>query len=64
MLASGQILIATQGDSSLHVVTGGMSRRMARTAGAPADIGVDTRRRRVAVPFIARNAVEIWALPQ
>ena len=64
VLASDQILIATQSDSSVHLIGGGTSRRMARTAGDPADIGVDTRRARVAVPFISRNAVEIWALPR
>ena len=31
---------------------------------APADIGVDTKRNRVAVPFVARNLVEIWQLPR
>jgi hypothetical protein len=35
-----------------------------RTAGPPADIGVDTRRDRVAVPFIALGSVEIWAVPR
>jgi hypothetical protein len=32
--------------------------------GRPADIGVDTRRGRVAVPYIALNRVDIWALPR
>jgi hypothetical protein len=31
--------------------------------GAPADIAVDTKRNRVAVPFFDRNLVEIWQLP-
>ena len=34
-----------------------------RLPGIPADIGVDTRRRRVLVPQIAMNRVDVWALP-
>jgi hypothetical protein len=32
-------------------------------AGAPADIGIDTRRNRVAVPYIDLDRVDIWQLP-
>jgi hypothetical protein len=35
-----------------------------RLGGRPADIGVDVRRQRVAVPFVARGRVEIWELPR
>jgi hypothetical protein len=31
-------------------------------AGRPADIGIDTRRQRVAVPYVALNRVDIWSL--
>ncbi|MDZ7693583.1 MAG: hypothetical protein U5K69_21105 [Balneolaceae bacterium] len=34
-----------------------------RTPGDPADIGIDTQRQRVAVPYIALNRVDIWSLP-
>jgi sugar lactone lactonase YvrE len=64
VLGPGRILVASQADSSLHLVVGGRGRALVRTAGAPADIGVDTRRGRVAVPFIALNQVEIWQLPR
>jgi DNA-binding beta-propeller fold protein YncE len=63
VLPGGRMLIATQSDSSLHLVQGGTGRRLLRTAGQPADIGVDTRRNRVAVPYIALNRVDVWALP-
>lgn len=64
VLPDGSILVASQADSSVHRFGGGQSHAIARTGGRPADIGVDTRRGRVAVPFVARDAVEIWELPR
>jgi sugar lactone lactonase YvrE len=63
VLAGGRVLVASQADSSLHIFEGGQGRAVIRVGGRPADIGVDTRRNRVAVPFIALDRVEIWALP-
>jgi hypothetical protein len=57
------IVTASQTDSSLHLLRGGSERVFIRLPGAPADIGIDTRRGRVAVPLMDRNEVEIWALP-
>lgn len=59
-----RVLVASQRDSSLHVLENGTGRRLIRLGGAPADIGIDTRRARVAIPFVARDRVEIWALPK
>jgi glucose/arabinose dehydrogenase len=61
--SDGRIIVASQADSALHLFADGAGRAIANTAGAPADIALDTRRRRVAVPFIALNQVEIWQLP-
>ena len=63
VLSEGRVLVASQGDSSLHLFTGGTGRPIIRTGGAPADIAVDTKRNRAAVPFVDRNLVEIWQLP-
>ena len=63
ILSGDRILVAAQSDSSLHLFTGGTGRPFIRTGGAPADIAVDTKRNRVAVPFVDRNLVEIWQLP-
>ena len=63
ILSGDRLLVASQSDSSLHLFTGSTSRPIIRTGGAPADIAVDTKRNRVAVPFVARNLVEIWQLP-
>jgi hypothetical protein len=64
VLADGRVLVASQADTSLHLFAGGRGRRLLRTGGPPADIGVDTRRQRVAVPIVALDRVEIWALPR
>ncbi len=63
-VVGSRVLVASQTDSSLHVLENGAGRRLIRLSGRPADIGVDTRRGRVAIPFVALNRVEIWSLPR
>ena len=63
VLSGGRILVASQGDSSLHLFSGGRGNPIIRTTGAPADIAVDTKRNRVAVPYISLDRVDIWQLP-
>jgi hypothetical protein len=58
----GEILVACQADSTVHLIVDGRSRPLIRVAGRPADIGIDTRRQRVAVPYVALNRVDIWSL--
>lgn len=59
----GRLLSASQVDSSLHVTRNGADQVLIHTPGRPADIGLDTRRNQVAVPYIARDEVDIWQLP-
>ena len=63
ILSGDRVLVSSQSDSSLHLFTSGTGRAIIKTGGEPADIAVDTKRNRVAVPFVARNLVEIWQLP-
>jgi hypothetical protein len=63
LLGGGRTLIATQSDSTLRLVAPGQDTAIVHTAGQPADIGVDTKRSRVAVPYIALNRVDIFQLP-
>ena len=63
VLPGGSVLVSAQGDSSLHLFTDSTGRAIIKTGGAPADIAVDTKRNRVAVPFVDRSVVEIWQLP-
>ncbi|MEX2602051.1 MAG: hypothetical protein WD355_10405 [Balneolaceae bacterium] len=59
----GRMLAASQIDSSLHAIQDGTDSILITMPGRPADIGLDTNRNQVAVPYIARNAVDIWQLP-
>jgi hypothetical protein len=63
-VVGGRILAASQTDTSLWWVAEDGPRQIVVTRGRPADIGVDTRRRRVAVPYIALDRVDVWALPE
>lgn len=63
VLEDGRIVVASQADSSIHVFADGRGTPIFKVGGEPADIAVDTRRHRVAVPMISRNAVGIWPLP-
>ncbi|MFH5832407.1 SMP-30/gluconolactonase/LRE family protein [Halalkalibaculum sp. DA3122] len=58
-LVNGSWVVSSQVDSTIKVD----GQTIIRTPGDPADIGIDTQRMRVAVPYIALNKVEIWALP-
>jgi len=58
-----RLLLASQTDSTIVLMDGGTTRAIIKVMGAPADIGVDTKRRRVAVPYVALNRVDIWQLP-
>lgn len=58
-----RLLAASQMDSSLHVLENGMDSVIIQMPGRPADIGIDTERNQVAVPYVARNEVDIWQLP-
>jgi len=58
-----RILIASQVDSSIHLYNREEEYVYIRVPGRPADIGIDTKRNRIAVPYIALNRVDIWQLP-
>jgi len=64
-LLDGRLLVASQTDSTLRLLdpAGASLRPYIRLVGAPADPGLDTRRRRVAVPFVGLDRVDIWELP-
>ncbi|MGI9627449.1 MAG: SMP-30/gluconolactonase/LRE family protein [Longimicrobiales bacterium] len=58
-----RILVAVQSDSSIHIIEAGRGVGRIRVDGSPADIAIDTRRSRVAVPFISLNRVDVWDVP-
>lgn len=59
----GRLVAASQMDSSLHAIYNGEDQVIVNVPGRPADIGLDTKRQQVAVPYIALNRVDIWQLP-
>jgi sugar lactone lactonase YvrE len=63
VLADGRILVSSWADATVHVVDGaGTFSPLITDVAAPADIGVDTRRNRVAVPLFMDNRVELWEI--
>jgi sugar lactone lactonase YvrE len=62
-LGDGRILVSTWADSSIYVLDGSALVRAVAGVASPADIGVDTKRNRVAVPLFEGNRVELFAIP-
>lgn len=62
-LADGRILISAWTDSSIYALDGSALVRVISGVEAPADIGVDTKRNRVAVPLFQGNRVELYSIP-
>ncbi len=60
-LADGRFLVSCWADSSVHVFADGHDRQIVRNVPTPADIGIDTRRGRLAIPT-GGNRVEFWDL--
>lgn len=61
----GALIVSSQRDSSIHRYRAGVGGPIIRgLSGRPADIALDTRRMRVAIPYIALHKVEIWELPR
>jgi sugar lactone lactonase YvrE len=62
-IVNGRIYVTSWADSAVHVVEGGRLQPFIRNVAAPADIGVDTRRRVLAVPRFNDGRVEYYKLP-
>ena len=61
-LPDGRLLVTSWNDSSLHVFDNGSDQRVVRNLSWPADIGIDTKRQRIAIPQVMINRVEFWQL--
>ena len=62
VLPDGRVLVTSWTDSTVSVVEGNALRKLITGVSAPADIGIDTKRMRLALPRFEGNTVEIWAL--
>jgi hypothetical protein len=62
VLPNGSILFASWGDSSIHLLERGGERQIIRGVPEAADIGIDTRRNRLAIPLATLDRVQLWSL--
>ena len=60
ILRGGTILYTSWADSSIHALAGGVDRRIIREVPVPADLGLDTRRQRLAIPLSMLGRVQLW----
>jgi dipeptidyl aminopeptidase/acylaminoacyl peptidase len=60
-LPDGRLLVTSWTDSSLFVVENGKARKVAAKVPSPADIDVNPKDSRVAVPLLMENRVEFWS---
>jgi len=63
-LGDGRILVTSWNDSSLMVLRGDSLRTVIGGLPQPADIGIDNKRQRVAIPLSATNEVLIFNIPE
>ena len=61
-LPDGRLLVTSWTDSSLFVLENGQSRKVATKVPSPADIDVEPKDSRVAVPLLMENRVEYWEI--
>jgi sugar lactone lactonase YvrE len=62
VISDGRILVSSWADSSIHAFSGGKDVRIIRGLSQPADIGIDTRRDRVAIPLGMVDRVQFWEI--
>jgi sugar lactone lactonase YvrE len=63
-LSDGRIVIASQDARAVLLLSGRDLSPLITGVESPGDIGVDTRRNRVAIPRLDANVVEIWQVPR
>jgi sugar lactone lactonase YvrE len=62
VMPGGAILYTSWADSSVHVLRGTHDERLVSEVPVPADIGIDTRRWRLAIPMSTLGRVQLWKL--
>ena len=62
VLSDGAVLFTSWADSSIHLLANDRDRPIIREVAVPADIGVDTKRNRLAIPLSMLGRVELWSL--
>ncbi len=62
-LQDGRLVLTSWPDSSVQIIQNGRAMRIINNIWQPADLGLDTKRNRIAVPAVLQGRVEIWELP-
>jgi sugar lactone lactonase YvrE len=62
VLSDGAILFSSWADSSIHLLANGRDRQIIREVPVAADIGIDTKRNRLAIPLSMLGRVQLWSL--
>jgi sugar lactone lactonase YvrE len=62
-IVNGRIYVTSWADSAVHVIENGAMRPFIRNLAAPADLGVDTRRKVLAIPRFNDGRVDYYKLP-
>lgn len=62
-LDGGRALVSSWADSSVYLLRGDSLTRVLSGLPEPADIGLDSRRHRLAIPVSSENRVELWLVP-
>ncbi len=61
-LPDGALLFTSWADSSIHLLRNGRDQRIIRDVPLAADIGIDTKRNRLAIPLSGLGSVQLWSL--
>lgn len=62
-LGSGRFILTAQDDSSVSILEGDSVTTVVRNLPSPGDLGWDPGRRRVLVPLLGLNQVQVWSIP-
>jgi sugar lactone lactonase YvrE len=60
VMRDGTVLFTSWADSSIHALSGGTDTPIIRQVPVPADIGLDTKRQRLAIPLSSLGRVQLW----
>jgi hypothetical protein len=63
VLSDGRILVSSWADSAVHVLQDRTLTPFITGVAAPADFGIDTKRRVLALPRFMEGAVQFWRIP-
>ena len=63
VIVGSRILVSSWTDSTVSAYETGQEVKLITGVPSPADIGYDAKRRRVLIPILSGNRVEIWQLP-